>query len=238
MNLRLPNLDGANDSVKLAKIQDYLYDLVSQLNFVLLDMERGRADIVLSASSSVTGEKKEKEELPEDLFATLKPYIIKNADIIASYSDEINKVLKGEYVAKTDFAEYSKTTSSEIKATSDRIEQNYSNVQKIEGSFMPGVDTAIVKTTNATITTGFVGYDDLGNAQYGMKIATVTDNKVFASAKFLSTGVIIYDENGKEALIITDETIIAKNIEVTTSFTLGGMRSTVSGLVITGKWMG
>ena len=239
MNIRLPELSGVTDSEKLVKIQDFLYELVRNLNFALLDIDRDNAEV--SFQGGVTSENRTEKASKEDadaLFAELKPYIIKNADIIASYSEEINKKFKGLYVAQTEFAAYSEETDAEIVANSKNIQQFYQNIQTIEGSFAPGTDTAIVKTTNATITTGLVGYDEDGNAQYGMKIDTVTNDKTFASAKFLSTGVIIYDESGNEALIITDNTINVKNINASSSFILGGMRNVVSGSIITGKYVG
>lgn len=234
MKLRLPAIDGASDSVKIAKIQEFLYELTNQLNFALLDIERDKVEVVSYGATTASAKK---ESTPAQLFDTLKPFIIKNADIIASYSEEISKVLKGEYVAKTDYAEYVKKTEATFEATSENISQTYTRVEGIYGTFEPGVDTAIVKTTNAVITTGFLGEEN-GNAQYGMQITTISDNKKFASAKFLSTGVIIYDEMGKEALIITDETINVKNVSVSKSFALGGLRTTVVGAVITGKYLG
>ena len=172
------------------------------------------------------------------MFTDLKPFIIKNADIISSYSDAISKNLQGVYVAHSEFGTYTEATDAKIEANSKNITQYYENVQKIEGSFAPGESTAIVKTTNATITTGLVDYDEDGNALYGMEISTVTNNAKISSARFLSTGVEIFDEGGRKALIITDNTITAQNINVSLSFTMGGMLTTVSGAVITGKYVG
>lgn len=234
MNLRLPTLDGVNDSAKILKIQEYLYELERQLNFALLDLERGKATVVPANTTSATSKS---DTDAADLFETLKPYIIKNAEIIRSYSEELRETFKGEYVAVTDYAEYVKNTDAEFKKTSENITQTYERVETIYGAFEPGDDIAIVKTTNAVITTGFLGEVN-GNAQYGMQITTVADNKVFASAKFLSTGVIIYDENGRESLTITDQTINVKNISITKSLVLGGFRTIVEGAVITGKYIG
>lgn len=230
--IRLPNITGRNDSERLSQIHDYLFTLARELNYSLQEIEQGKAVVEVKNDGKVGN------KTPEEVFTDLKPFIIKNADIISSYSDAISKNLQGVYVAHSEFGTYTEATDAKIEANSKNITQYYENVQKIEGSFAPGESTAIVKTTNATITTGLVDYDEDGNALYGMEISTVTNNAKISSARFLSTGVEIFDEGGRKALIITDNTITAQNINVSTSFTMGGMLNTVSGAVITGKYVG
>lgn len=234
MNFRLPDITGVSEAQQLSQINEYLFTLVRDLNFALRDIEQGKA------TAEIAGVKKTAEKInnPEVLFTDLKPLIIKNADIIKSYSESISKELAGQYVAQSEFGTFAEKTNAKIEATDKNITQYYENIQRIESSFSPGDSKAVVKTTNATITTGLVDYDKDGNALYGMEVSTVTNNEKMASARFLSTGVVIYDESGNEALIITDNTITAKNIIVSSSFTVGGMRTTVSGAVITGKYVG
>ena len=230
--IRLPDITGRNDSERLSQIHEYLFTLARELNYSLQEIEQGKAVV------EVKNEGKVGNKTPEEVFTDLKPFIIKNADIISSYSDAISKNLQGIYVAHSEFGSYTEKTDAKIDANSYNITQYYENFQKIEGSFAPGESTAIVKTTNATITTGLVDYDEDGNALYGMEISTVTNNAKIASARFLSTGVEIFDESGNKALVITDNTITAQNINVSSTFTVGGMLTTVSGAVITGKYVG
>lgn len=241
MNIRLPEISARSDSERISQIHDYLFTLAKELNFALRDIESGNAVLTLNGTMAKENneEKEQKSKTTEEIFATLKPLIIKNADIVEAYSEKINKKLSGYYDAiSEEFGEYKAETEAEFEATSQKIAQYYENIQLIESNFAPGTDKAIVQTTNATITTGLVGEDDKGTPLYGMEVSTITNGKTFASARFLSTGVIIYDESGNEALIITDNTITAKNINVSTSFTVGGMRITAVGKVITGKYVG
>lgn len=240
MNIRFPEISALSDSERISQIHDYLFTLAKELNFALRDIESGNAVLTLNGTMAKGNnqEKEQKSKTTEEIFATIKPLIIKNADIVDVYSEEINKKLSGYYVASSKFGEYKAETEAEFEATSQKIAQYYENIQLIESNFAPGTDKAIVQTTNATITTGLVGEDDKGTPLYGMEVSTITNGKTFASARFLSTGVIIYDESGNEALIITDNTITAKNINVSTSFTVGGMRITAVGKVITGKYVG
>lgn len=240
MNIRFPEISALSDSERISQIHDYLFTLAKELNFALRDIESGNAVLTLNGTMAKENneEKEQKSKNAEEIFATIKPLIIKNADIVDVYSEEINKKLSGYYVASSEFGKYKAETDANFKVTSQSINQYYENIQLIESNFAPGTDKAIVQTTNATITTGLVGEDDKGTPLYGMEVSTITNGKTFASARFLSTGVIIYDESGNEALIITDNTITAKNINVSTSFTVGGMRITAVGKVITGKYVG
>ena len=125
MNIRLPNITALNDTERIAQINDYLFTLVRELNLALLDIEKGAATV------EVRDENKVGNKTADEVFTDLKPFIIKNADIISSYSDAISKNLQGVYVARSEFGTYTEKTDAKIEANSKNITQYYKDVQII-----------------------------------------------------------------------------------------------------------
>jgi hypothetical protein len=68
----------------------------------------------------------------EATFNSIKALIIKSADIVNAYYEEINKRLEGTYVAQSDFGKFSEYTTGEFSATSTNIIQAYTDVQTVE----------------------------------------------------------------------------------------------------------
>ena len=148
VDLRLPNIHGS-DREQLVQMRSYLYQLVGELQWALNNttpasesvviQTKGGGTVLPSASSST--------EI-ETTFGALKPLIIKSAEIVQAYYEEIDNLLKlsGEYVAASDFGTFKEETALQIKANSTSITQQYSNIQTIT------TDLGTITTNLGTVT--------------------------------------------------------------------------------------
>ena len=139
IDLRIPNITG-NEKEQLTQIRSYLIQLIPQLQWALNnvsaaevsdDVVRQLSQRIGSASSSGSGGASVNAEIT---FAKLKPLIIKSADIVQAYYEEINKKLQGVYIAKSDYGTFVQQTQLDIKATSEKVDLNFTNTQAIIGA--------------------------------------------------------------------------------------------------------
>lgn len=154
IDLRLPNITGATEREQLQQTKSYLHQLVEQLNWALNNIDTTSNTAVVTptarslapvASGSVS------QSDPQATFASIKSLIIKSAEIVDAYYDEINARLEGLYVAQSDFGTYVEQTNALIEANSKGITQTYTNVQTLQ-STVGGIDTT-VQTLGGTVTT-------------------------------------------------------------------------------------
>lgn len=132
VELRLPNIKGATEREQLAEIKGYLYQLAGDLQFALNSIGTSSPQVVTnipmvthSASLASTGAS------TQATFNSIKSLIIKSAEIVDAYYEEINRRLESVYVAQSDFGEFAEKTSQEIEETSTSTTQGFENVQKI-----------------------------------------------------------------------------------------------------------
>lgn len=237
IDIRLPNITAPTDSGKLQQVQSYLFQLAEQLNWALKTVEAGTAgsNVAMNTSGSSSGAVQEKEA--EATFNSIKALIIKSADIVNAYCDQISVMLAGMYVAQSDFGTYTEAMAQQIKANADRIEQNYSNVQQIIADIDALEHTLI--DVSAYIKSGLLYYDEDGVPVYGLEIGQKTEIdevEVFHKyARFTAEKLSFYDSNGNEVAYISDKKLYITHIEVTGSFTIGGLVDTVlpDGSVVT-----
>ena len=179
-DLRLPNLTATNTDGRLKQLESYLYQLTNQLNFALKSVEgietsKGYHLHPMQKSGSPNSSLQE-----HDTFYTAKDLIVKSADIVEAYADEISKRLEGKYVASSKFGKYTKETEALIKATSENITQNYYSKQEID-------------STVENITSGF-----RENGCY-VKTGWLNDNNTIAGIE-IGKYSVEKDENGEEIM--------------------------------------
>ena len=235
-NLRYPNITGQSESAKLAQMQSYLHQLVDQLNYALKTIEAGSTGTAAAASTASS----KAEPTPQDAkatFSSIKSLIIKSADIVNAYYDEINHRLSGVYVAESDFGAYAEETDLQIEANSKAIEQNYTDIQQIVWD-IDGLRHAVIKV-NANISTGLLYYGEDGVPVYGLEIGQRTEVdgvEVFNKyARFTSDRLSFYDQNGNEVAYISDKKLYITHIQVTGSYNIGALVDTAlaDGSVVT-----
>ena len=144
VNLRLPNMKGKTEREQLKEMQSYMYQLVEQLQFALNTIESSQntstevksqmpVRIIQSTPMASTMSLDRSRGLSEEqaTFQAIKPLIIKSADIINAYYEEINTRLESLYVAQSDFGAFAEKTSQDIEATSTDTTQKFNNIQVI-----------------------------------------------------------------------------------------------------------
>ena len=240
VEIRLPNITGDSPGVQLAQIKSYLYQMVEQLNYALSTMESGTTtENAVSAYAPVFIQQKED---PASTFNSIKSLIIKSADIVTAYYNEISKRLEGVYVAEASFpdgiATYIEKTSNDVIANSTYIKQMYDNVQTIK-SDVKGIkeDQINVKANIKTGLLYYVGEDgkeyeselENGTPVYGVEVGQiVTDEngtELFNKfARFVANRLSFYGQSGEEVAYISDYKLYITNAEITGSLKLGGFK--------------
>lgn len=238
LNLRYPNITGQDGASQLAQVKSYLYQLVGDLQYAISEMEgaTGNAVVLSQKTSSYVDEVTK----PKATFDSIKSLIIKSADIVTAYYEEINKRFVGEYVAQSDFGVYSEQTAQDISENSTEIERLFTNIQEIITD-IDNIEFTLVEV-NAHIRSGLL-YEDEGVPVYGLEIGqkNIIDGvEVFNKyARFTSDRLSFYDQNDTEVAYISDYKLYIRNVEITGSYKIGGFVDTVqsNGDVVT-KWVG
>lgn len=151
IEIRLPNITGATEKEQLLQLKSYLYQLSEQLQWAFDNINTtggsGNGQYVVNQARGFTGSSGATGGSGGGIsFAELKSLIIKSADIVEAYYEEINKRLEGYYVAQSDFGTYAELTSQEIEANSTAITQSFENTQTIiretKDELSGGIDNA------------------------------------------------------------------------------------------------
>jgi hypothetical protein len=138
-NIRLPNITGKTVEEQAQQMKSYLTQLAGELNWALDNMNGlsgGSGGYIpyrsanTGAGSSGTDVQKKAEELLQN-FNDLKGLIIKSADIINAYYEEINKKLSGLYVAQSDYGAFVEKTEAITTENSKNTTTNYTNIQLV-----------------------------------------------------------------------------------------------------------
>lgn len=253
IDIRLPNITGNTEAEQLAQVKSYLYQMVGQLNYALSTIETGTG-VVDVRGNPVSVSTQQKED-PASTFNSIKALIIKSADIVTAYYDEIVKRLEGVYVAEASFpdgiAAYIQKTSNDVIANSQYISQMYTNIQTIL-SDVDDIKNDQIKV-KAHIKTGllyYVGEDgkeydselENGTPVYGVEVGQIVtdenETELFNKfARFTSNRLSFYDQNNNEVAYISDYKLFITNAEITGSLKLGGfLIDTTRGFTI--RWEG
>ena len=206
INLRLPNITATDDRGKVAQLQGYMFQLVEQLNWALNTLETaessGTAPQTVKAQQSGALSPKE----AEDTFNSIKALIIKSADIVMAYEKTIMTHFEGKYFSDSDFGTFIEETNRSIEENSKGVNEVYTNVQRITNSDGTGSLDMLeddIRTTNAYIKRGFLGYDSSGKAVYGVEVGETADDGTFIKcARFISDRLSFFDAYGSEVAYI------------------------------------
>lgn len=244
INIRLPNITAQDERGKLEQIRSYLYQFAQELNWALGNIDNKAVE----ATKKIEAATKQKNEVEQAqaTFSEVKSLIIKSADIVNAYYEEINHRLEGEYVAQSDFGTYAQETSATLEATSTNISILFDNQQTISGVMQIDADGTTIIGSQAWCKIGVLSYESNGFPVYGMEIGQINEadgETVYKRfAQYRSDGVHLFDQNGIEVATISDFTLKITNAEIgsatiTSSLKLGGyVISTDNGLAF--KWGG
>lgn len=239
IELRMPNITGTTEREQLTQIRSYLYQIIPQLEWAMNHIDTSVAPNNVPIQTQRVTTNQPSVEDAEVTFNSLKPLIIKSADIVQAYYDEISTRLEGLYVAESDFGTFVEQTSQDIIKSSTDVTQLFTNLQEIDTD-IKNINFAI-KEVNAHIKTGLL--EDGDNLVYGLEVGqnvTQDGNEVFRKfARFTSDRLSFYDKNDREVAYISDYKLYIRNAEITSSLKIGGFVDTVmaNGDVVT-KWVG
>lgn len=241
VDLRLPVITGKTDREKLEQLQSYLHQTVEQLQWAFNHIDSGSGDgyVVVNGRALDTGSGTASGKTPKQTFNEIKSLIIKSADIIEAYSEEIQAELEGKYVAASDFGVYQEETNQKIEANSTGLDQLFTNVQTISGTVDGLYDASI--ETNAYIRHGLLEYGEDGAPVYGIEVGQTNEIdgvETFSKfARFTSGKLSFYDNNETEVAYISDYKLHITNAEVTGNLTVGRyMMDTADGIAF--LWVG
>ncbi len=237
IDIRFPNITASTDAGKLQQMQSYMHQLVEQLNWALNSL-----DSTTPTLKSVTAVSTASQSDPISNFNSIKGLIIKSADIVTAYYDEIDSLLKlsGEYVAQSDFGTFSEYTLNQLSANHQQIQQNIDDLQTIYD------ENGKIKAellVNGHIYSGIIEYAKDGEAIVGIEIGQTTDrngSEVFTKfARFTADKLSFYDVNGDEVAYISDYKLYITHAEIKGSLKEGGYEDTISGDggIVT-RWVG
>ena len=231
MNIRLPNITADTERGKLEQIRSYLYQMACDLNFALGTAQQSATE----SQKPPVSAKQATGAAAQAVFPEIKSLIIKSADIVNAYYDEISKRLEGVYVAESDYGTFAQQTTQDIKANYDSIESIFTDLQAIEG-----VKSSLIDV-NAHIKAGHLYDAQDGSPVYGLEVGQRTEidgQEVFNKyAQFTSEKLSFYDQNGTEVAYISDRNLYITSVEIEFSLTMGGLVEEVQadGSII-GRW--
>ena len=241
VDIRLPQINGASEKEQLSQVKSYLYQLASQLQWALKNVDTSTVVVASTIPKSLSSSSSS-EATPKDAQATfnsIKGLIMKSAEIVDAYYEEMSNKFSGSYVAQSDFGTYVEETEQEITQNSTGIEQAFTNIQKIFTD-LENLSFTLAEV-HAHINSGILYYDNEGLPVYGLEIGQknyIDGEEVFNKyARFTSNKLSFYDKNDIEVAYISDYKLYITHAEVTGSIKLGGFQiDTTNGLAL--KWVG
>ena len=232
INIRLPNITAQDERGKLEQIRSYLYQFAEQLNWALNNIDNKAAEATQKVEA--TTQQKDAVVQAQATFSEVKSLIIKSADIVNAYYEEISRRLEGVYVAESDFGTYKRETAMEMSATSDDIKLLFGNqqvmqenVKSINGVLQAGDEGTTILGSEAWCKVGVLDYEESGFPIYGMEIGQTntkgTESALTKFAQYRSDGVHLYDQNGIEVATIINYKLKITNAEMINATITGGM---------------
>lgn len=225
IDIRLPNITAQDSAGQVAQMRSYLYQFAEQLQWALNTMEKGISAEEVELKNAV-GEVVEKTEeaKAQDTFNSIKDLIIKSADIVEAYYEQIDGLidLSGKYVASSEYGTYTQETNNRIDATDKYIQQNLYTKETIDG---------MVRENNGYIRSGIVGTTiDGGNANAtGILIGDFTstnESEHVQFARYTSAGIELFDGSASTVpvAIISKYKITITSAEFSGSVKMGSYR--------------
>ena len=226
VDLRLPNITGTTPQERQTQMESYMRQFVEQLQWALnsIDMVQANGTYTVVSNSGAGRAPSQTSSRPVDAlstFATLKPLIIKSADIVIAYYEKMKERFEGEYFAESDFGTYLNQTKQEIEKNSTDITQAFTNVQEVRTGLnnnlttvvgeVDALDTAVrdartgieAELNNVSGEVGDVKdlLNDsnaatagrIGSLENGLEVVNNHINESYANIK---TGLLYYDNNG------------------------------------------
>jgi hypothetical protein len=204
-------------------LYSYLYQMAEQLN-AALGQTQGNAltESQTERVASIAEEKVGKAAAAQA--QALKSLIIKTASTITATIDELETVLRTDYLAVSDFGTFQEELDNQIRATAEGVVQSFNYDSRLEALQQGMVEFETFETsTNQYIKTGLLFFDDQGVPRYGVavgeKLTTVTvdGEKVLTRTDLMSTFTsdrLSFWQGGIEVAYLSSGMLVIANAEV------------------------
>ena len=247
IDIRLPSITAATEREQLQQMKSYLFQLAEQLQWALQNVDTSNNTVVVAPTAKSLSSPTQTPVSAEATFGAIKALIIKSADIVNAYYEEINKRLEGIYVAESDFGTFQEQTSLDMAATSENIKLAFGNIQEIKTGVdsslnellgeIGGIDDKVDKSLDginsylvdvkASIKVGHLNKDKANETPiYGIEVGQtniVNGKETFKKfARFVADRLSFYDRNGIEVAYISDYKLYITHAEVTGTLKIGG----------------
>lgn len=231
IDLQLPNISAPTTEGQVAQIRGYLFQFVEKMKWALETLESSNANggIILETGGSSGASEQKKIST----FNELRDLIISNAEIVSAYAGSIKNLYddSGYYVAKSDFGTY----TEERKAILDVDEESGVTLlmeKDAEIDEENDGEADQTRTYKGCLKIGNVTVTGEGETKYGVSVGQVTkvDGKYefTSSARFTSTGLDFYDDEGERVAYIEIDEIdntskfFIRDAQITSSLNMGG----------------
>lgn len=267
IDIRLPNITGATEREQLIQVKSYLHQLAEQLQWALqnVDTSNNTSVVMPTARSLAPSSGNASGEInAQATFASIKSLIIKSAEIVNAYSEEIGLHFDGRYAAQSAFGTFIEDTNAAIEANSTGIKQTYTNIQAIYDPMIQQVQEdlgnatgeigeriskvedsvgdaeAYIKTTKATIKTGKLEELPDGTVIHGLEIGQIDEASGVVNrryARFTADELSFYDDNDDKVAWISNNQLHITEAVVKRKLNIGGyLVDATNGLAF--KWVG
>ena len=200
-NFTPPNITGNTPEAQLKSMQSWLHQFGEQLQYAINNLDTSNfSSGGLEEISGTRAASQSNGEVREE-FDALKALIIKTSDTVESYYEEVTESLESDYLAISDFGEYSENNKVDIVKNALGVTQNYSRIEEVSRK-LDTVETSFntyVSKTNAYIRTGYLEqHDTYGVAIGEEKVETIDGVEVVTFNQFatLTSEELSFWQNG------------------------------------------
>lgn len=204
IDIRLPNITETSPDGQLRQIRSYLYQFAEQLQWALNTLEKGTSAEEVELKNGSTSVKKVDTASAQASFNSTKSLIIKSADIVNAYYEEIENLLSlsGKYVASSDFGAFKQNTDAKLSATDQYIEGKFTKTEVIDGEevtseFSLSDLEARIRKQEGSIRFGNVKTTLTEDGEsIGIEVGeidTINDEVIRRFATFTAAGIELYD---------------------------------------------
>lgn len=208
-DIRRPNITATTVDGQLTQMKNYMYQLTNQLNFALKAAEdeekkalqyssiksggAGGNSTNASGGNSINSEVEDAQKT----FNEIKDLIIKSADIVNAYYEEINRRLSSEYVATSVYGEYVEKNDKFVSETSTNLTEYYESVKEVKSDIE---NLSEMRKDSFYIRTGWL---DDGKTIGGVELGQVSEDSTgvdTAFARFTTKKLAFYGQDGETEL--------------------------------------
>ena len=248
VDIRLPNITGKTEREQLLQLKSYLYQLSEQLQWAFSTISTqggdGSSSVVINQVVGATSSGDSSENTGPS-FNELQSLIVKTADTVEAYYEEVTSKLVSEYVALSDFGTYTEVNEAIEKKTAQYTENAYTRIAQVETDL-----DVLTKATRGYIKTGIIvesltaeeaaSYGKTkGDALIGIEVGEDIGGSFTKYARFTAGRLSFYNQAGSELAYIGTDKLYIREVEIKESFQEGGYKDFIdaNGGIVT-KWVG